>query len=696
MGEIDHYTTALTGIGGLAEEEFITYTMDAELLQNGINILAVELHQVDKSSSDLSFDLELLVITENLDNCFSSNPTLTFSHTGSENLIAVFEGDGSCILPEEITSEFILKKECSPYRVPNTVIITSTGKLVIDPGVEIWFSDGVSIEVNGSVQALGTVAEPVIFKSNPESENQKWGILNFINADTSFLKNIVVENASKGFHPQRETGAISIYNSVIKIDGAELLNNYENPVVARYSDVSVINSKFHSEIAGDLINVKYGKGFIDSCEFIGNKMPDNDGIDFDDVENGIIRNSVIRNFLGFNSDAIDIGEQAKNIFIENLTIFDITDKGVSVGQQSSAKISNLIFVNCNLGVGIKDSSRVIIDHCTYYGNGTPVACFEKNEGDAGGNAIVTNSILSNAYYATYSCDSKSTIQIFYSTSDNDLLPEVTENKFVDPQFGNPNRFDFSLLLNSPCLAAGSTGNIGSENHVVTDFNQLFISDIAYKSEPSSEVNEFVEIKNSGETNIDISGYKFTKGITFRFPEGTILKAGEKMCIAFNSGSDFWLGRGFMVYQWESGRLADEGETLQLETPEGIIVDNVKYNNNSSWPNISNGQGITLASENLDNHFGKNWKSFNLANLMHTNEISASPDIHIYPNPTHGIVYFSGLAQKDLMVEIFNLAGIKVKSQWLHTGESSMNLSDLNQGVYLVRSPSFRQRIVIMK
>lgn len=282
----------------------------------------------------------------NTNSFISTNPNYTFTHTGELNLVAVFESDGSCVLPEEITAELILDKSCSPYRVPNNVTITSTGKLIINQGVELWISDDVSIEVNGSVRANGTKAEPVIFRSNPDSKNQKWGILNFVNADTSYLKNVLIEDASKGMHPQREIAAVSAFHSVLKIDGAVIENVHENPIVARYSDITLKNSRLHSEITGDLINIKYGKGFVDSCEFIGNDMPDTDGIDYDDVENGVIRNSVIRDLHGFNSDAIDIGEQAQNISIENMFVYNITDKGVSVGQQSSVNISNSIFVNC--------------------------------------------------------------------------------------------------------------------------------------------------------------------------------------------------------------------------------------------------------------------------------------------------------------------------------------------------------------
>src|SRR5690606_5902986 len=134
-------------------------------------------------------------------------------------------------------------------------------------------------------------------------------------------------------------------------------------------------------------------------------QPDTDAIDYDDVENGVIQNSLIRDFHGFNSDAIDIGEKAKNISIQNIVVYNITDKGVSVGQQSSVNISNSIFVNCNLGAGLKDSSLVTINHCTFYGNGTSVAAFEKNAGDAGGNGVITNSILSNTYDVSFSADS---------------------------------------------------------------------------------------------------------------------------------------------------------------------------------------------------------------------------------------------------------------------------------------------------
>lgn len=695
-GQIDRLTPASSAVSGTGEQVFTTYIIDSGLLKTGNNVFGVEVHQSDPTSSDISFDLELTASAANANSYISTNPTLKYTHTGDAALVAEYESDGTCILPEEITTEMILDKSCSPYRVPANVLLTSTGNLIINPGVELWISDGVSITINGSVHVNGTKTEPVIFKSNPDAKNKKWGILNFVNADTSYLNNFVIENASKGVHPLREVAAISAFHSVLKIDGGVIENVHENPIAARYSDISLKNSSLHSEITGDLINIKFGKGFIDSCRLVGNNKPDTDGIDYDDVENGVIRNSEIRDFQGLNSDAIDIGEQAQNISIENIVVYNITDKGVSVGQQSSGAIKNSIFVNCNLGVALKDSSYVTIDRCTFYGNGTSVACFEKNAGDAGGNAVVTNTIFSNAYDASYSCDNKSTFKISYSASDNDVLPDRNNNLFTNPRFINPNLFDFELAVSSPCISTGTNGNMGATPLAESGENNIFISGIAYKTDVNPEVNEFVELSNSGNTDIDISGFEFTKGITFQFPEGTKIKAGGKVYVAYDSGLNYWLHRGQLVFSWESGRLADEGEIVRITTPQGIVIDQVQYNIDTTWPEISDGEGLTLKSDNLDNHFGENWEKADLSYLVRIDEITDKSDLRIYPNPTNGIIYFTGLQMEEMKVDIFNLTGVKVLSQYVSSNRSTINLSDLKQGIYIVRSSTFSQRLILLK
>jgi len=277
------------------------------------------------------------------------------------------------------------------------------------------------------------------------------------------------------------------------------------------------------------------------------------------------------------------------------------------------------------------------------------------------------------------------------------LPTGKNNLFENPQFVNPNSFDFRLAAGSPCILAGSNGNIGADLVINEKFNQLYISAIAYKSDLNSDVNEFVELSNSGNTVIDLSGMVFTKGITFRFPEGSKIGAGEKAYIIFNSNSDFWLKKGQLVYQWESGRLADEGEAVQLRTSQGIVIDQVFYNHDNSWPPVSDGEAISLKAGNPDNHFGENWKVVDLNVLVNIkNTIAGDSDLRFYPNPTTGILNISGLKMEETTLNVYNLTGVLVKSEVVNSTHSQINLSGCKQGIYLVRCGNSTERIVIMK
>ena len=63
-GEIDHLTCAATAVGGSEENTFYEDYMNAANLNPGTNVLAVEIHQISGTSSDISFDMELIGVGE--------------------------------------------------------------------------------------------------------------------------------------------------------------------------------------------------------------------------------------------------------------------------------------------------------------------------------------------------------------------------------------------------------------------------------------------------------------------------------------------------------------------------------------------------------------------------------------------------------------------------------------------------------
>jgi hypothetical protein len=104
--------------------------------------------------------------------------------------------------------------------------------------------------------------------------------------------------------------------------------------------------------------------------------------------------------------------------------------------------------------------------------------------------------------------------------------------------------------------------------------------------------EFVEIKNTGTTEVDLSGLHFSAGINYRFPNGAKLAPGGFMVVSENAGH-FQTRYGNAPFQVYRRQLADEGETLTLRDALGEVVFRVRYQPGSPWPVLANGHGFSL-------------------------------------------------------------------------------------------------------
>ncbi len=122
-GAIAHDTYALTAIGGSDESAILESTVNPNLLVSGDNVIAVEIHQADATSSDISFDLELLASTDPVindppsvsigspaDNAFYTTPAsfpisaAASDPDGSINLVEFYAGTAK--LGEDNSSPF--------------------------------------------------------------------------------------------------------------------------------------------------------------------------------------------------------------------------------------------------------------------------------------------------------------------------------------------------------------------------------------------------------------------------------------------------------------------------------------------------------------------------------------------------------------------------------------------------------------
>lgn len=74
-GPVTSKTFAGSGIGGNAENTYYEYALYSDALVAGENVVAVEVHQADKGSSDLSFDMDLTAVISNVDKALPKSTT---------------------------------------------------------------------------------------------------------------------------------------------------------------------------------------------------------------------------------------------------------------------------------------------------------------------------------------------------------------------------------------------------------------------------------------------------------------------------------------------------------------------------------------------------------------------------------------------------------------------------------------------
>jgi hypothetical protein len=158
--------------------------------------------------------------------------------------------------------------------------------------------------------------------------------------------------------------------------------------------------------------------------------------------------------------------------------------------------------------------------------------------------------------------------------------------------------------------------IKADNH--TD---VIINEIHYDPDVKTELVEFVELYNPGSAEIDLTGWYFSKGIIYQFPAGSVLPAGGYIIVAQNPGNiqKKWGNslRDDVVYGPFEGKLANDGDKIELCNATGEEIDQVDYHLGFPWPTVGDdvpnnqpgtGHSIQLINPMLYNDLAGSWRS----------------------------------------------------------------------------------------
>jgi len=145
---------------------------------------------------------------------------------------------------------------------------------------------------------------------------------------------------------------------------------------------------------------------------------------------------------------------------------------------------------------------------------------------------------------------------------------------------------------------------------LTGSSQIVINEIHYDPESPTSLTEYVELYNNSNQDVDLTGWNFSSGLTYVFPESTVLPAKSYYVITESKLHYSSVFKKDPDGEFTAGQLANEGERIALKDSTGNLIDEVKYKPEFPWPVPAAGGGASmeLMNPNLDNDLGGSWRA----------------------------------------------------------------------------------------
>ena len=137
---------------------------------------------------------------------------------------------------------------------------------------------------------------------------------------------------------------------------------------------------------------------------------------------------------------------------------------------------------------------------------------------------------------------------------------------------------------------------------------LVVSEVMYHPADAGETLEFIELYNNRAVFEDLTGYAFTNGIQYVFESGTILNSGQYLVVARNPAALEAAYPISNVLGPFTGRLDNDGESIELSNNNGEIIISLWYGDERPWPVSPDGAGhsLILARQSGDPQEASTW------------------------------------------------------------------------------------------
>ena len=250
--------------------------------------------------------------------------------------------------------------------------------------------------------------------------------------------------------------------------------------------------------------------------------------------------------------------------------------------------------------------------------------------------------------------------------------------------------------------------------VSANLSNLKITEIHYHPLDSEDADgreyEFLELKNIGASQLNLTRASFCDGIQYIFPVPMYIEPGEHIVLASNK-AEFKNRYGMAPFDEYLGQLNNGGEQITLLSAAGDTIFSVRYGDKAPWPKEADSLGYSIVTREPnptgDLNQASNWRNSHAVHgspgmddinstAVHENETQPGQFtlFQNYPNPFNSTttIRFSLCHDSNVTVKIFDILGQEVETlldQRLASGAHNIrwDASKVAGGVYFCRLQS---------
>ena len=148
------------------------------------------------------------------------------------------------------------------------------------------------------------------------------------------------------------------------------------------------------------------------------------------------------------------------------------------------------------------------------------------------------------------------------------------------------------------------------NEIMYHFPPLYDQPDTVDNEYTPRNEEWVELYNRSEDNIDLSGWKLDAGIHYEFPQATTLAPDSYLVVAREAAALREKYPQITVLGDYEGKLSNSSDTIALRDALGNVADRVRYYDSGRWPRWADGGGssLQLLDPWADNAVAEAWQA----------------------------------------------------------------------------------------